>query len=49
MAIIKSIDILSKLDGENIHGLENGFTMDMSLLYLFDNLQLWFEHIAVSG
>jgi HNH endonuclease len=45
----RSIDILTQLDGENIHSLENGFTMDMGLHGLFDDLHLWFEHIAVSG
>jgi hypothetical protein len=49
IAIIKSIDILNKLERANIHGLENGFTMDASLHYSFGNLQLWFEHIAVGG
>ena len=44
----KSIDIL-ELNGEKIHSLENGFTMDVVLHVLFDNLQLWFEHIAVSS
>ena len=45
----RSIDMLSQLNGDNIHSLENGFTMDVSLHGLFDDLHLWFEHIAVSG
>jgi HNH endonuclease len=45
----RSIDVLTQLNGNNIHSLENGFTMDMGLHSLFDDLQLWFEHIAVSG
>jgi len=44
----RTIDILRQLDGENIHSLENGFTMDLSLHSLFDDLHLWFEHIVVS-
>jgi len=42
----RSIDILTQLDGENIHSLENGFTMDVGLHGLSDDLHLWFEHIA---
>ena len=45
----RSIDILTQLDGESIHSLENGFTMDVGLHGLFDDLQLWFEHIVVSS
>jgi len=42
----RSIDILVELDGPNIHRLENGFTLDTGLHTAFDNLQLWFEHVA---
>jgi hypothetical protein len=45
----RTIDILVELDGPKIHSLENGFTLDTSLHTAFDNLQLWFEHVAVSG
>ena len=45
----RSIDILSELSGANFHRLENGFTMQGDLHDSFDNLRLWFEHIAVSG
>ena len=45
----RTVDILSQLDGETIHSLENGFTMEMSLHSQFDDLNLWFDHIAVSG
>ncbi|KAF8198543.1 hypothetical protein BJ912DRAFT_951804 [Pholiota molesta] len=48
-AILESfnIDVLSKLNGEKIHHLGNGFTMDMELHTMFDALELWFEHDAV--
>jgi hypothetical protein len=45
----RSIDIHTQLDGETIHSLENGFTIDVGLHGLFDDLQLWFEHTVVSG
>jgi hypothetical protein len=45
----RSIDILANLDGANIHSLENGFTMNVALHAEFDDLRLWFEHIAVGG
>ena len=45
----RSIDIHSELDGANVHSLENGFTIEVSLQGRFDVLRLWFEHIAVSG
>jgi HNH endonuclease len=45
----KTIDILGELNGPNIHRLENGFTMDVSLHDSFDDLRLWFEHMTVSG
>jgi hypothetical protein len=51
-AIINSfrkINVLAELNGSKIHGLENGFTMNMELHSSFDNLRLWFEHIEVSG
>jgi hypothetical protein len=41
------IDGLSELDGEKIHHLGNGFTMDMGLRQMFDDLDLWFEHVTV--
>ncbi|KAF8198544.1 hypothetical protein BJ912DRAFT_922485 [Pholiota molesta] len=41
-----SIDVLSELNGEKIHHLGNGFTMDMTLHTMFDALNLWFEHDA---
>jgi len=42
----RTIDILTQLDGDKIHSLENGFTMDSSLHDQFDDLRLWFEHIV---
>ena len=45
----RSIDILTQLDGANIHSLENGFTMEVGLHGLFDDLLLCFEHTVVSG
>ena len=44
-----SIDILAELNGDKIHSLENGFTMDVALHDMFDNLELWFEHTGVSS
>jgi len=46
---VSSIDIFTKLDGANIHSRENRFTMNVDLHGLFDDLLLWFEHIAVGG
>jgi hypothetical protein len=49
-AIIESFsgtDALSELNGEKIHHLGNGFTMDMGLHSMFDDLDLWFEHVIV--
>ncbi|KAF8878978.1 hypothetical protein CPB84DRAFT_1793662 [Gymnopilus junonius] len=40
-----AIDILSELEGEKIHCLENGFTMDQDLHTYFDDLKLWFEQV----
>jgi len=42
----RTIDILSQLNGEKIHGLENGFTMNMELHSMFDSLELWFDHMT---
>jgi hypothetical protein len=48
-AILESfnIDVLSELNGGNIHRLGNGLTMDMELHTMFDALELWFEHVTV--
>ncbi|KJA18783.1 hypothetical protein HYPSUDRAFT_69697 [Hypholoma sublateritium FD-334 SS-4] len=40
------IDMLSELNSESIHHLQNGFTMHSQLHTLFDDLNLWFEHVA---
>ena len=45
----RTIDILAELNGDKIHRLENGFTMDVALHAMFDNLELWFEHTGVSS
>jgi len=44
----RTIDILTELNGPNIHRLENGFTMAVDLHNSFDNLRLWFEHMTVN-
>ncbi|KXN92359.1 hypothetical protein AN958_08374, partial [Leucoagaricus sp. SymC.cos] len=45
----RCIDVLSELDGANIHHLGNGFTMNEELHSMFDDLRLWFEEVAVSA
>jgi len=40
-----NIDVLAELDGNKIHSLSNGLTLDLNLHSLFDNLKLWFEKV----
>ena len=45
-AIIESfgiIDVLTELDGANIHRLSNVLTLDAIIYTSFDGLDLWFE------
>ncbi|CAA7263958.1 unnamed protein product [Cyclocybe aegerita] len=40
-----NISVLDELDGENLHRLSNGLTLEVDLHILFDTLKLWFEEV----
>ena len=44
-----NINVLTELDGANMHRLSNGLTLEVNIHTAFDGLNLWFEEVQVSN
>jgi hypothetical protein len=47
VGLFGGVDVLSELDGVNVHRLSNGLTLTPDAHTMFDMLSLWFEEVPV--